>query len=311
MKNSVLVRRISSPPRSYDLNTTSTISARGLVGQKKPPADLRLVSWPPDRELPRFFTRQPYVFDAAKARDSYIYVIDEGVNKQHPVGPNNFHLAQRINDFKDFPPDRVQPWIFARRTDTEQADPTGLGTCIASKALGEINGVSKNSYLVPVKTQMNAASISAALIKVVDDIEFNRRVGVSVVTLALASIKTYRSIDISIEDQEPWRTILGKLRELNELGVPVVVGAGDDGGETTASLRSNTLPQIWGSISDITIVSAVTLKGVRSAWTQYLPRPSRMVPRIYAPGEDIICAGLGTRNTVKVRGTAYAAAMVS
>ena len=209
---------------------------------------------------------------------------------------------------QDFSPDRVDDWILPRRGATDLTDRTGYGTCIASKALGFINGVSKGARLVPVKVQMDAASISAALIKTTDQIESMQRVAVSVVVLPFQSIQDFPLIDISVEDTEPWRTILGAIRSLTEIGVPVIVPAGDDGKQTWGV---NALPQIWASLSDLIVVSAVTQRAGKASFTQVLPRSSRGTRRIYAPGEKVACAGLKESGTVEKTGTAFAAGMVS
>lgn len=53
--------------------------------QQDAPQDLDIVSWPPRKRLP-FFGKLPwYLYDIARGIDTYIYIIDNGINKDNDV----------------------------------------------------------------------------------------------------------------------------------------------------------------------------------------------------------------------------------
>lgn len=70
-------------PDSY-YNDTS-VEALGDA-EKQTSADLKIVSWPPMLPLPKKWSQIPYVYDSNNVSETYIYVIDRGVNTEHPVG---------------------------------------------------------------------------------------------------------------------------------------------------------------------------------------------------------------------------------
>lgn len=53
--------------------------------QRDAPQDLDLVSWPPRRRIPASGKMPWYVYDVARGTDTYIYIIDNGINMNNPV----------------------------------------------------------------------------------------------------------------------------------------------------------------------------------------------------------------------------------
>ena len=53
--------------------------------QRDAPQDLDLVSWPPRRRIPAVGKMPWYVYDVARGTDTYIYIIDNGINTNNPV----------------------------------------------------------------------------------------------------------------------------------------------------------------------------------------------------------------------------------
>lgn len=53
--------------------------------QRDAPQDLKLVSWPPRTRIPLFRKMPFYVYDVAMGTDTYIYIIDNGINKDNAV----------------------------------------------------------------------------------------------------------------------------------------------------------------------------------------------------------------------------------
>lgn len=73
--------------------TNETYSLRGpnpsIVRQRDAPQDLDLVSWPPKK---RWVKNMPgYDYEVGAGVDTYIYVIDGGVNLQNPVSNERQH----------------------------------------------------------------------------------------------------------------------------------------------------------------------------------------------------------------------------
>ena len=57
--------------------------------QQDAPQDLKLVSWPPRKRLPVIGKIPSYRYDVAKGIDTYIYIIDNGINKDNAVRAQN------------------------------------------------------------------------------------------------------------------------------------------------------------------------------------------------------------------------------
>lgn len=53
--------------------------------QRDAPQDLDLVSWPPRKRLPVFGNMPGYRYDVARGTDTYIYIIDNGINADNAV----------------------------------------------------------------------------------------------------------------------------------------------------------------------------------------------------------------------------------
>lgn len=53
--------------------------------QTDAPQDLDLVSWPPRKRLPFLGKMQKYVYDVSRGTDTYIYIIDNGLNEDNAV----------------------------------------------------------------------------------------------------------------------------------------------------------------------------------------------------------------------------------
>ena len=53
--------------------------------QTDAPQDLDIVSWPPRKKLPLFGKLPCYLYDVARGVDTYIYIIDNGINGDNDV----------------------------------------------------------------------------------------------------------------------------------------------------------------------------------------------------------------------------------
>ena len=53
--------------------------------QRDAPQDLDIVSWPARKRIPGFGKMPAYVYDIARGVDTYIYIIDNGINQDNAV----------------------------------------------------------------------------------------------------------------------------------------------------------------------------------------------------------------------------------
>ena len=67
--------------------------------QRDAPQDLDLVSWPPRKRLPVFGKMPYFVYDIYEGVDTYIYIIDNGINKDNAV--RNPSLNHPLHPFPD------------------------------------------------------------------------------------------------------------------------------------------------------------------------------------------------------------------
>jgi subtilisin family serine protease len=123
---------------------------RDLTIQENAPRELRVVSQAPGQSIDDL---EDYFYEDVGGEGVTIYVLDSGLNQNHPVRPSSFRagflgltLGQEFTDM----PGSIR-WIFTSRTVHTQVDPTGHGTCVASKATGWRLGTAKKSNLVVVK----------------------------------------------------------------------------------------------------------------------------------------------------------------
>ena len=66
-------------------NKTSPQLKEPNRSQMDAPQDLDLVSWPPRKRLPFLGKMQKYVYDLSRGTDTYIYIIDNGLNEDNAV----------------------------------------------------------------------------------------------------------------------------------------------------------------------------------------------------------------------------------
>lgn len=66
------------------LQVNATSKFRGSILQPAAPQDLDLISWPPDTWLPDEGMKG-YAYDPLFGQDTYIYIIDSGINAAHSV----------------------------------------------------------------------------------------------------------------------------------------------------------------------------------------------------------------------------------
>ena len=134
------------------------------------------------------------------------------------------------------------PSVTETKTDS---DPDYHGSCVLSKAAGNIHGVSPDtSHLVIIKTSQTLADNLFAFVKALEDILRNDRGSQSVILYPRTSIKTYQP---SSPLPSFWRAIKEDITDLLDAGVPIVTTAGPIVGAPRAPV--NTVPALWAANS--------------------------------------------------------------
>ena len=218
-------------------------------------------------------------------------------------------------------------WHYApsvRHTQTDDST-LGHGSCVASKAAGWKDGVSKNSRLVIMKSSLTLADQHWAFSAALDDIISKRRQKRAVILYPRASTQSAESIERGGGGPvEMWVAIKNLIDELSrEVGILTVVPAGNF---ALRSKKIDTFPGIWASPYDplstnashpvvgnnnpsLLAVGSITNSGSQAPSSQGQGEPFLR----FAPGEEVRCAGGGDPSSpaqVDGSGTSFAAAMV-
>ena len=219
-------------------------------------------------------------------------------------------------------------WHYApsvRRTQTDDSI-LGHGSCVASKAAGWTDGVSKNSRLVIMKSSLTLADQHWAFSAALDDIMSKGRRRRAVILYPRASTQAADSIGRGEEGGpvEMWIAIKNLIDDLARLAAALtVVPAGNF---ATRSKRIDTFPGIWAS--DFNPLSkdaphplvvdnnpSVLAVGSITNFGSQAPSSQGQGERFlrFAPGEDVRCAGGDPSLPAEVdaAGTSFAAAMVN
>lgn len=94
MEDEIVARNLEDNPTNISAftnvdGTQSTNASPPLKlpmrSQRDAPQDLDLVSWPPRKRLPSSGNLPWFVYDVAKGIDTYVYVIDNGINEDNAV----------------------------------------------------------------------------------------------------------------------------------------------------------------------------------------------------------------------------------
>ena len=195
-----------------------------------------------------------------------------------------------------------------KRTKTDD-DSTSHGSCIASKATGAKNGVSKTTPLVIVKSSLNLVDIVWAFQKIVNSVATQK--GRQVVVLLAATTKLPWRPPM-LQDSRFNRLYL-RMENLISLGAVVVVPVGSYGDR---SYLADTVPAVFASPSKIPrrsplpliVVGAVDNKATPASWSQTMPVDRGDMIR--APGVKVACTKRGLSFRPTGTGTSFSAGMV-
>lgn len=190
-------------------------------------------------------------------------------------------------------------------TETDD-DPLSHGSCVASKASGAKNGVSKTSRLVVVKSSLNLVDTAWAFQEIVNVVA--KQKSKRVVVLLAATTKTPWSPE-SFQDAR-FSRLYQRMDDLIKLGAVIVVPSGDFG---QRSFFADTVPAVFASPSRIRgrqplpliVAGAVDSKGTEAPWSQ-----STLTGMIWAPGVKVTCTKRGWSIRPTGTGTSFSAGMV-
>ncbi|KAL6717969.1 hypothetical protein ACLMJK_004054 [Lecanora helva] len=271
------------PQGTLSLNTTKGRS-KSIQHQWSPSWDLSYVSWAPD--VP-FHNVHSYAFEEDVMQDTYIYVIEDGVDATHHEFTSM--LNPRITWM--FP-----PWGSKTSTDDAPGRWSSHGTCVASKAAGSNYGVAKDTNLVVLKATYDVEDVIWALVTAHKHISTNNRQRRAVVLF------TYATDGSAAQDPEMVRIreIMGKLHDLD---ATIVVPSGNYARFTS---QVSTVPAVWGT-SDFPLI---VVGGVqRTGFSSEISQGSSSDLAAFAPGENVLCATAGNGFSF-LTGTSAASGMV-
>jgi len=178
-----------------------------------------------------------------------------------------------------------------------KGNPSGHGSCVASKAAGAIYGVSKNSKLVIVKSSLLQGDIVYSFSKVLDDIIDRNRQRKTVVVFAATS-------NGNSEDWS-WRRVKSSIEDLIAADAVIIVPSGNRAAFHRRAKDVFTFPAVWEAPDfPLIVAGAVENDGTESVYSQ---GPRHVTT--WAPGK-VTCAkpSSGTASDI---GTSFSTGMVS
>jgi len=207
-------------------------------------------------------------------------------------------------------------WHYAPSVSKIQTDDsvTGHGSCVASKATGLTNGVSKNSHLVMIKAGLTIADTHFAFATALDDILTKDRKRKAVLLFPRSSTDKFSQASPTPKN---WAVIRALINDFFAADIPVIVPAGN-GARTAAPNEINSVPALWGIVSSaqaavspfpLIVAGAVTNRGLFAPFSQGRLNRYQLA---WAPGDGVRCARRdGVRGDVWASGTSFSAGMVS
>ena len=200
------------------------------------------------------------------------------------------------------PPDE---WLYGfgilenQRTDDSASS---HGSCVASKAAGVINGVSKRSHLVMLKIDDSPINVIWAFNTALTDIMNKNRQGKAVI----AYPNTARSPSPPGFPGRPWAAAYSFMNDLFKNDVVIVVPSGNFAKETGRSLVDTLPATLENPKFPLIVAGAVNDLGSPAMFSQ---GPNHVTT--WASGVDVQCAQKGSpTGSQTLSGTSFATGMV-
>lgn len=165
------------------------------------------------------------------------------------------------------------------------------GTCYASKICGKVSGVAKQATVITMRTHgFGPQWLIAVLHNILGDIPSRRQKnppqclpGKTVVVITFDYDLTNKKLyELSFEQQDYAKSmLLNAIKAIQDLGVIVIVLAGDETVDITASLTSNNVPQALASKNPLIRVGSVDISGKITLQSKK--------GDVYMVGQDFVC----------------------
>ncbi|KAJ5898749.1 Subtilisin-like protein [Penicillium taxi] len=183
-----------------------------------------------------------YIYPAEAGSDIYLYQIEDGVQSGYE---------------KEFE-NRVEP---ALRTEASWQDDGDIdkrldvwhSTCVAAKAVGKHLGSAKKAKIVPVIHESDFVDFIESLDLIISNIKEDKE---SKLPVRYKSSILFFSSGFDPEDlaeaginpnEPPFSEMKKSMEEIFDLGIPIVMAAGNRRGEDGLSLELDIYPQVWES----------------------------------------------------------------
>ncbi|KAL6719415.1 hypothetical protein ACLMJK_003655 [Lecanora helva] len=282
----------SIPGSETASNTTNgNIPLNDLNTQSDAPQDLKVVSWPPSPPQ-KLDSLKYYLYNNDFAFAPMLYIIDTGLDFTN--------LDFNYGTF-------VKRWRYSRdvrrrgRATKGDDNPNSHGSCVASKAMGLINGVYKSSKLVVVKINpaLPIDELVSGFDEVLLDIRDNADSMPPVVMFSLYSTESYPDFAL-------WYPLKRSMQKIFDIGGTIVTLSGNDAEEPGRGRPVDTLPALWADDSFPLIVAGSVDNSGRTA--SFSQGPNHVTT--WAPGVEIQCAA--RRSTRRLdSGTSFSVGMVA
>ena len=183
--------------------------------------------------------------------------------------------------------------------------PDGHSTCVADKAMGKYFGAAKKARLVPVLLGTAFASAVAEAFGVIRETINKDRQTANPVYYKKSIVMLSMGFDVynnpRFRTTEPWISMEIYISALFDLGVPVILAAGNKAGQdpnrSHRGIVIDCFPQILESDSFPLInVGNIHFDGSIDIESKRGPKVT-----VFAPGAEITCAGYGDR----ISGTSF------
>ena len=261
-------------------NTAKDLSKRDagtlLVRQLESAKDLSVHAWAPG--VPSI-AQVDYIMQQTKGEFTWVYVVDRGVDDTHWEFQDNW---EGIDGFGKV---NIDPdWVWAPGMAQVKQDPSGHGTCMASKVCGRKSGVAKQTIVIPAVFDSSYQSCIAVLEELQNDIKSRRDRKSNQQALPGKTVVSI-SWGFYITDADYVTQIKNALQGIMNLGVVVVVSAGN--AKLQRGFVSYYYPEVLALLDDFPLirVGAVDESGLTAYFSQE--------GDVYVEGVAAKCAAAG------------------